>query len=186
MEHTQGIQTSRFGLAWKRRKFPHCENWWSLRGRARAREYLPRAYRNHCRIREGQLTFSQQGAHHENLANLRIETIRLFCACCGVSVVLRQTIPDSRQSWRDSPGKYSARCCGPPGKSPIAKILAELSKGLEHKFPAEGLATRQGSLVGNRAWIARYAALNVRAAYRLIHYLLTTGRLQQCAKRNSA
>ena len=62
--------------------------------------------------------------------------------------MLRQTIPDSRQIMARFAGKYSAVLRTPAGKCVIAKILAELSKGLEHKFPPKDSATRQGSLVG--------------------------------------
>ena len=68
-------------------------------------------------------------------ANLRIETVRLFCACCGVSERFAKQFQTLANHGEIRGEVFRAVLRTPAGKRVIAKILAELSKGLEHKFP---------------------------------------------------
>lgn len=68
-------------------------------------------------------------------ANLRIETIRLFCASCGVSERFAKQFQNLANHGEIRGEAFRAVLRTPAGKRVIKEILAELSRGLPHKFP---------------------------------------------------
>ena len=81
-------------------------------------------------------------------ANLRIETVRLFCTCCGVSEHFAKQF-QTLANHGEIRGEVFRGVADPRRQAHDCQDSGRIVKGIGTQISAEGLAIRQGSLVGN-------------------------------------